>query len=76
MTDKNVVLDVQNLKLYFRTEAGPVQAVDGVSFQLREGHTLAVVGESGCGKSSLAKAILRLLPGTSRPTLELSSFRA
>lgn len=62
MTDKNVVLDVQNLKLYFRTEAGPVQAVDGVSFQLREGHTLAVVGESGCGKSSLAKAILRLLP--------------
>jgi len=62
MTDKNVVLDVQNLKLYFRTESGPVQAVDDVSFQLKAGHTLAVVGESGCGKSSLAKAILRLLP--------------
>lgn len=59
---KKVLLDVQNLKLYFRTRSGPVQAVDNVSFQLREGHTLAVVGESGCGKTSLAKAILRLLP--------------
>ena len=58
----NVLLDVRNLKLHFRTRSGPVQAVDGVSFQLREGHTLAVVGESGCGKTSLAKAILRLLP--------------
>lgn len=59
---KKVLLDVQNLKLYFRTQAGPVQAVDDVSFQLKAGHTLAVVGESGCGKTSLAKAILRLLP--------------
>ena len=58
----NVLLDVRNLRLYFRTKAGSVQAVDDVSFQLREGHTLAVVGESGCGKTSLAKAILRLLP--------------
>lgn len=57
-----VLLDVRDLKLHFRTRSGPVQAVDGVSFQLREGHTLAVVGESGCGKTSLAKAILRLLP--------------
>ncbi|HBG02587.1 MAG TPA: dipeptide/oligopeptide/nickel ABC transporter ATP-binding protein [Firmicutes bacterium] len=61
-SDKRFVLDVKNLKLYFRTQAGPVQAVDDVSFQLRAGHTLAVVGESGCGKTSLAKAILRLLP--------------
>jgi oligopeptide/dipeptide ABC transporter ATP-binding protein len=57
-----VLLDVRNLKLYFRTRSGPVQAVDDVSFKLRAGHTLAVVGESGCGKTSLAKAILRLLP--------------
>ncbi|HBN94931.1 MAG TPA: dipeptide/oligopeptide/nickel ABC transporter ATP-binding protein [Firmicutes bacterium] len=62
MSDQKVLLDVQNLKLYFRTQAGPVQAVDDVSFQLKAGHTLAVVGESGCGKTSLAKAILRLLP--------------
>ena len=58
----NVLLDVRNLKLHFRTRSGPVQAVDGVSFQLQQGRTLAVVGESGCGKTSLAKAILRLLP--------------
>jgi peptide/nickel transport system ATP-binding protein len=57
-----VLLDVRNLKLYFRTRSGPVQAVDNVSFQLEEGKTLAVVGESGCGKTSLTKAILRLLP--------------
>ncbi len=59
---KNILLDVKNLKLYFRTRSGPVQAVDDVSFQLEAGKTLAVVGESGCGKTSLAKAILRLLP--------------
>ena len=58
----NVLLDVRNLKLYFKTSKGPVQAVDNVSFQLERGKTLAVVGESGCGKTSLTKAILRLLP--------------
>lgn len=58
----DVVLDVRNLKLHFRTRKGPVQAVDGVSFKLQRGRTLAVVGESGCGKTSLVKAILRLLP--------------
>ncbi|HKM17764.1 MAG TPA: ABC transporter ATP-binding protein [Limnochordia bacterium] len=56
------LLEVNNLKLYFRTSKGPVQAVDDVSFKLDRGKTLAVVGESGCGKTSLSKAILRLLP--------------
>ena len=56
------LLEVNNLKLYFRTAKGPVQAVDNVSFNLEAGKTLAVVGESGCGKTSLTKAILRLLP--------------
>ncbi len=60
--DKNVLLEVNNLKLYFRTTKGPVQAVDDVSFKLEKGRTLAIVGESGCGKTSLLKAILRLLP--------------
>lgn len=55
-------LKVEGLRLHFRTSMGPVQAVDGVSFALGKGRTLTVVGESGCGKSSLAKAILRLLP--------------
>jgi peptide/nickel transport system ATP-binding protein len=55
-------LRVQDLCLYFRTTAGVVQAVDKVSLSLRQGQTLAVVGESGCGKTSFARAVLRLLP--------------
>ncbi|NMB39603.1 MAG: ABC transporter ATP-binding protein [Firmicutes bacterium] len=60
--DKNVLLEVNNLKLYFKTTKGAVQAVDDVSFKLEAGKTLAIVGESGCGKTSLLRAILRLLP--------------
>jgi oligopeptide/dipeptide ABC transporter ATP-binding protein len=56
------LLRVENLKLYFRTTQGVVQAVDGVDFNLTYNRAVVVVGESGCGKTSLAKAILRLLP--------------
>lgn len=56
------LLRVQDLYLYFRTARGNLQAVDGVSFELDAGRTLVIVGESGCGKSSLSRAILRLLP--------------
>ncbi len=56
------LLEVENLVLHYRTRRGPVRAVDGVSFDLEQGHTLALVGESGCGKTSTASAILRLLP--------------
>jgi len=56
------LLDVKNLYLYFATRKGIVKAVDNVSLSLNKGETLALVGESGCGKSSLAKAIIRLLP--------------
>ena len=56
------LLRVENLKLYFRTTKGVVQAVDDVSFELPRNRSVVIVGESGCGKSSLAKAILRLLP--------------
>jgi len=56
------LLDVENLYLYYRTRKGPVKAVDGVSFSVNAKETLALVGESGCGKSSLVKALLRLLP--------------
>lgn len=56
------VLQLQNLKLYFRTTRGVVKAVDGVDFSLDRNQAVVVIGESGCGKSSLAKAILRLLP--------------
>ena len=56
------VLKVENLRLYYGTRKGVVKAVDDVSFNLYRGETLAVVGESGCGKTSLARAIIRLLP--------------
>jgi peptide/nickel transport system ATP-binding protein len=55
------VLEVDNLQTYFYTRAGLVKAVDGVSFSLRRGETLAVVGESGCGKSVTALSVLRLV---------------
>ncbi|PKN87691.1 MAG: dipeptide/oligopeptide/nickel ABC transporter ATP-binding protein [Chloroflexi bacterium HGW-Chloroflexi-8] len=61
MTEKTL-LQVDQLKLHFKTQHGIVQAVDGVDFQLESNQAVVVVGESGCGKSSLAKAILRLLP--------------
>ncbi len=59
---QEMILDVDDLKLHYRTRNGAVQAVDGVNFTLRKNHATVVIGESGCGKSSLAKAILRLLP--------------
>ena len=56
------LLKVEGLSLYFRASFGVVRAVEDVSFDLARGQSLAVLGESGCGKTSLAKAILRLLP--------------
>lgn len=56
------LLEVKELVLHFRTTQGAVQAVDGVDFNLDYHKAVVILGESGCGKSSLAKAILRLLP--------------
>lgn len=56
------LLEVKNLKTYFHTEEGIVKAVDDISFTIREKETLAVVGESGCGKSMTAMSIMRLVP--------------
>ena len=56
------LLEVQDLKLYFKVKAGRVRAVDGVSFAVRPGEKVGVVGESGCGKSVTALSIMRLIP--------------
>ena len=56
------LLEVKNLRTYFYTEEGVVRAVDGVTWDLEEGETLGLVGESGCGKSVTALSILRLIP--------------
>ncbi len=62
MANNEVLLTVKNLKLYYQTMRGPVQAVDDVTFSLRRNSSIVFIGESGCGKTSLSKAILRLLP--------------
>ncbi len=56
------LLDVKNLKTQFFTQDGVVRAVDDVSFHIKPGETLGIVGESGCGKSITAMSIMRLIP--------------
>ena len=62
MAEPPPLLAVDNLRTYFNTEAGVARAVDGVSFSISAGKTLAVVGESGCGKTVTALSILQLVP--------------
>lgn len=61
MPEKELLLEVQELKTYFFTQRGIVRAVNGVSFAIRRGQALGVIGESGCGKSITSLSILRLL---------------
>lgn len=60
----NKLLEVRNLKKYFKTKKGLLYAVDDVSFSIEKGKTLGIVGESGCGKSTTGRAVLRLLEPT------------
>lgn len=68
------LLEVKNLRTYFHTEDGVVPAVDGVSFHIKPGETLGVVGESGCGKSVTSISILRLIPNVSGKIMEGSEI--
>lgn len=58
------LLEIKNLKKYFNTPFGPLHAVDDVSFKIEKGKTLGIVGESGCGKSTCGKTIIKLLDPT------------
>jgi peptide/nickel transport system ATP-binding protein len=58
------LLRVENLKKYFKTKRGPLHAVDDISFKIAKGQTLGLVGESGCGKSTTGRLILRLIEPT------------
>jgi len=71
-SDNGLLLNVEDLKTYFpvkkgllRRTVGYIKAVDGVSFSVKKGQTLGLVGESGCGKTTAARTIIRLLPATS-----------
>lgn len=63
MRNTDNIIELDNLKTYFYTDAGTVKAVDGVSFDIPKGKTIGVVGESGCGKSVTSLSIMRLLQG-------------
>ncbi|MCF8002474.1 MAG: ABC transporter ATP-binding protein [Halanaerobiales bacterium] len=66
MIENDTIISVENLKTYFYTNERCNKAVNGVSFKIRKGRTLCLVGESGCGKTVTATSIMRLLPRLSR----------
>jgi len=59
-----VLMEVKDLKKYFKTKRGPLHAVDGINFAINKGETLGLVGESGCGKSTTGRVVLRLIDAT------------
>ena len=59
--DQNTIVSVRDLKLWFDNDFGSVQILNGISFDVRSGETLGIVGESGCGKSLTSLSIMRLL---------------
>ena len=60
--DKNLILDISDLKVIYKTDAEVVEAVNGISLQIEKGKSLGLVGETGAGKTTTALSILRLLP--------------
>ena len=61
----NTVIEVDNVQINYETRKGDVEAIQGVSFKVREGETVGLVGESGCGKTTVGRSMLRLIEPTS-----------
>ncbi len=66
MSKETPILAVENLVMHYTTRKGDVSAIDGVTFSLEKGHSLGLVGESGCGKTSIAFSLMRLLPDNAK----------
>ncbi len=64
MENNNRIIEIKHLKKYFQTKKGSLRAVDDVSFDIKKGETLGLVGESGCGKSTIGRLLIRLLEAT------------
>src|SRR5437868_5417878 len=69
------LLEVSNLRTYFKTDAGEARSVDGVSFHIDKGEVLGIVGESGCGKSVTSLSIMKLIPQPPGRIMEGSSIK-
>ena len=75
-SENNYLIQVKDLRKYFfrekifSREKKPIRAVDGISFTIRKGETLGLVGESGCGKTTAGKSVLRLIEPTSGPSVD------
>jgi peptide/nickel transport system ATP-binding protein len=65
------LLELRDLTITYKTEGGPVPAVRGVNLTVDTGQTLGLAGESGCGKSTIAASVLRLLPASAKVTGEI-----
>ena len=61
----DTILEVKNLTKHFKTKRGMLHAVDGINFSVKRGQTLGLVGESGCGKTTVGRTLLRLIEPTS-----------
>ena len=61
MAEKEVLMQIKDLSVTYETRLGPVSAVEGVSFDILKGEILGLVGESGCGKSTMGKALMRMI---------------
>jgi peptide/nickel transport system ATP-binding protein len=69
--DKSVLVKIHNLSVIYKTRLGPLSAVENVSFDIYKGEILGLVGESGCGKSTMGKALMRMLPHPTRQSGEI-----